>query len=219
MKKVLEFLILVLVLVGILSICSCSKEEYNQYPCVDGFCQSKFIIDQEVSPGLYIDKNNYWHIKYWGPKYFTVKGRTDELNEQYVVNDIPLVETQFDSDYWVWFDNLSFTIPTYSPFGEYTQHQIPIPIGDRSYSLGDIAKIHPPLNIAGYQVTKNTCMDCPYSETLFRTYSKNTYKPQQQFYLDGRMKGDTLTVYVKVIFNYDLGESEIQEHELKIIVD
>jgi hypothetical protein len=75
------------------------------------------------------------------------------------------------------------------------------------------------LNIAGYQITKNTCFDCPYSDRLFATYSKYTYKPRQQFYLDNRMVGDTLEVYVKATFNTDLGESVEMNHTLKVIID
>ena len=143
----------------------------------------------------------------------------DKISEEYVVNDVPLVEVAYDSNYWVTFDDLSFTVPLYSPFGLQTQTGTRIPVGDLTYSIGDIAKLMEPLNIAGYQITKNTCFDCPYSERLFATYSQYTYKPRQQFYLDNRMKGDTLSVYVKATFNTDLGWSEEMKHELKIIID
>ena len=55
--------------------------------------------------------------------------------------------------------------------------------------------------------------------TLFDTHSTYTYRPQHSFYLDDRMIGDTLSVFIKVTFNTDLGESEEQEQVLNIIVD
>jgi hypothetical protein len=202
---------------GLLFLTSCDKQDnIDFYPCKDGSCDSVFYVD---SPGSYQDNNGYWHVEYWGPKYFTIAGQLDELYEEYVVNNVPLVEVAYDSNYWVTFDDLSFTVPLYSPFGLSSQYGTRIPVGDLTYSIGDIAKLMEPLNIAGYQITKNTCFDCPYSERLFATYSQYTYKPRQQFYLDNRMKGDTLSVYVKATFNTDLGWSEEMNHELKIIID
>ena len=40
----------------------------------------------------------------------------DDLNDEYVVNGVPLVDTIFDSNYWIWIDNLTFTVPVYSVF-------------------------------------------------------------------------------------------------------
>lgn len=213
-----EILPHILLLLGLLFLVSCSKayDDYEPYPCKDGRCDSVFYVD---SPKSYIDNNGYWHVEYWGPKYFTIEGKLDELYEEYVVNDVPLVEVAYDSNYWVAFDDLSFTVPLYSPFGLQTQQGTRIPVGNLTYNIGEIAKLMEPLNIAGYQITKNTCFDCPYSERLFATYSQYTYKPRQNFYLDNRMKGDTLSVYVKATFNTDKGWSEEINHELKIIVD
>ena len=222
-----DILVPIVLLISLLFLGSCAKQDsIDFYPCKDGNCDSVFYVD---SPQSYLDDNGYWHVKYWGPKYFTVAGQLDELHEEYVVNDVPLVEAAYDSNYWVAFDDLSFTVPLYSPFGLETQTGTRISIGTTmtssstvsvlTYNIGEIAKLMEPLNIAGYQITKNTCFDCPYSERLFATYSQYTYKPRQNFYLDNRMKGDTLSVYVKATFNTDLGWSEEMNHELKIIVE
>ena len=65
-------------------------------------CNMVFWIDRVVSPDTYEDQNGYHHITYWGPNYFTVKGELDQLNDEYVINNVPLVDTIFDSNYWIW---------------------------------------------------------------------------------------------------------------------
>ena len=145
------------------------------YPYKDGFCQSVFYIDSNVSLGHYIDSNDYNHIKYLGFKYFLVKGDIDELHDSYIINDVPLVETVFDSNYWVWFDTLTFTLPICFVFSLYTDNkfQNPIPIGTYTYTLPQLLEQQSLLNISGYQITNKTCLECP-SDTLFGTYSKFT---------------------------------------------
>lgn len=196
-------------------------KEASIYPCEDGKCHVYFKIDPWVSPGTYKDVNNYWHVKYNGLRYFTVEGQLDKLHPKYVINDIPLVEVKYDSDYWVVFENLSFKIPIYSVLSWFNDKEFknPVPIGERMITLKDIAQLHPPLNIAGYQIQKNFCWECPYAERALGTYSKYTYKPRQQFFLDKHMVGDTLKVMMKVTFNNDVGEQVIVEEQLKIIVD
>ena len=201
---------------------SCQEEELPAiYPCLDGNCNSYFKIDPWVSPELYQDQNEYWHIKFWGPRYFTIVGKLDELHPKYVVNEIPLVETKYDSDYWIIFNKIRYKMPMYSVLSWFSDggYKKPIPIGNLEYTLTDIAKIQPPLNIAGYQIQKNFCWECPYAESALGTYSKYTYNPRQQFFLDKDMVGDTLKVMIKTTFNTDVGEQVVVEKQFKIIVD
>ena len=201
---------------------ACSPEELiSPYPCLSGDCESFFEIDPLVSPGVYQDSNGYFHIEHQGYNYFTIKGQLDELHPDYVINGVPLVETVFDSDYWVWIDGITFTVPLYSVLGYFTNGDYlnPIPIGNLTYTIEDMAQNHPPLNIAGYQIQKNQCLDCPYSPTLLGTYSKYTYKPQQQIFFDNQMVGDTTKVFIKTKFNTDMGERVEIEKEFKIIFE
>ena len=193
------------VLVGLLWACS-SEETVLPYPCLDGNCNTEFYIDPLVSPGVYQDNNGYWHIEYQGYNYFTIKGNTSELHPDYVINGIPLIETIFDSNYWVWIDGITFTVPLYSALSYFTDGDFnnPIPIGSLTYTIEDMANNFPPLNIAGYSINPNQCFDCPYSETLLGTYSKYNTHPQQQIFFDNQMVGDTAKVFVKTIFNSDV---------------
>lgn len=202
----------------VISLLACSKEEITSpYPCLGGDCNTFFEIDPLVSPGVYEDDNGYWHIEHQGYNYFTIKGNTSELHPDYVVNDVPLIETIFDSNYWVWIDSITFTVPLYSVLSYFTDGNFnnPIPIDNLTYTIEDMANIHPPLNIVGYSINPNQCFDCPYSETLIGTYSKYNYTPQQQIFFDNEMVGDTATVFIKTVFN-----SEIEiEKEFNIIFE
>jgi len=211
MKKLLYLLIVSFFL-------SCNQgEKLTPSLCLEEGCSSFFEIDSLVSPGVYKDENKYWHISHQGIQYFTIKGKLSELHSDYLINNVPQVEVIFDSDYWVWIDSISFTVPLYSALGFFSSgdFQNPIPVGNRTYTIGDMARIFPPLNIAGYSINPNQCMDCPYSETLIGTYSKYTYHPKQQFFFDKQMVGDTAKVFVKAIFNNKVSI----EHEFKIIFE
>ena len=201
---------------------ACSPEELiSPYPCLSGDCEAFFEIDPLVSPGVYQDNNGYWHIEHQGYNYFTIKGKLDELNPHYIINGVPLIETTFDSNYWIWIQNFQFTVPLYNVLSYFTsgEYQTPIPVGNLTYTIEDMAKNHPPLNIVGYQIQKNQCLDCPYSETLLGTYSKYTYEPKQQIFFNNEMVGDTLKIMTKTIFNNDIGPREIVENEFNIIVE
>lgn len=191
---------------------ACSPEELiSPYPCLSGNCEVFFEIDPLVSPGIYQDSNGYFHIEHQGYNYFTIKGQLDELHPDYVINGVPLVETLFDSDYWVWIDGITFTVPLYNVLGYFTGGGFvnPIPIGNLTYTIEDMANNYPPLNIAGYSYNPNSDMES------LGTYSKYTYTPQQQIFFDNQMVGDTAKVFIRTIFNNDI---EI-EKEFKIIFE
>jgi len=191
---------------------ACSPGELiSPYPCLSGDCESFFEIDPLVSPGVYQDTNGYFHIEYQGYNYFTIKGQLDELHPNYVINGVPLVETIFDSDYWVWIDGITFTVPLYSVLGYFTGGGFvnPIPIGNITYTIEDMAQNFPPLNIVGYSYNLNSEIQD------LGTYSNYTYEPQQQIFFDNQMVGDTAKIFIKTIFNNKI---EI-EKEFKIIFE
>ena len=151
----------------------------------------------------------------------TIETQLDEVVDEYVVNGVPLVEVGYDSDTWVAFDSLSFTVPTYSYLGWFTNGEFnnPIPVGELTYTLTDIVQLSPPLNIAGYQIQKNFCWECPYAETLIGTKTKYSYYTRQQIFMYPRMIGDTVKVYVKAAWGEKNGIREELEKEFKIIIN
>jgi hypothetical protein len=209
----------ILCLVVILLLISCKKKEIKPHPCLDGKCETSFWIEGP-SQGK-IDANGYTHIKWIGANYFSIKGKLAELSPEYVVNGVPLIETTFDSDYWVVFDTIKYSTPMYSVLGWYSDKQFnnPIPIGSYTYTLKDVAQIQPPLNIAGYQISPHTCFNCSYSSSLFGTYSKYNYAPKQNMFLSKYMKNDTANVYIRVVYNSDMGSRVTKETSLKIVFD
>ena len=215
MRNILISLVCSFTLVG------CVEEIPYPYPCLDGNCDTEFVVDTIVSPGSYLGADGYWRVKFNTVNYFTIQGRADSLNPRYVVNRVPLIETQFDSDYWVIFDTISWTTPMYSVLSWFSDksYQIPIAIGNITYTLEDVANLHPPLNIAGYQLPKHFCYECPYAKNLLATYSKYNYLPRQQMFLDDEMVGDTVNIFIKTIFNNDVGMRVEKDTEIKVIFE
>ena len=179
---------------------ACSPEELTlPYPCL-GDCDTEFIIDSLVSPGAYQDDNGYWHITYQGYNYFTIKGNISELHPHYIINDVPLLETIFDSNYWVWINNITFTVPLYSVLGYFTGGGFinPIPVGNLTYTIEDMANNFPPLNIVGYSYYPGSTIE------ELGTKSNYNYTPQQQIFFDNEMVGDTAKIFIKTIFPVDI---------------
>lgn len=196
---------------------SCSEEEIITYPCLGGDCDNEFWIDTNVNPGSYLDEDGYWHVPHSGANYLTIEGQLSILSNDYLINGIPQLETVYDSNYWVWIDSITFTIPLYSLLGYFVNGDWnnPIPIGNLTYTLTEMANNHPPLNIVGYSINSNQCFDCPYSETLLGTYSKYNYNPRQQIFFDNEMVGDTAKVFIQTRYPEDI----IIEKQINLIFE
>ena len=208
-----------LIISSLLIVSGCKKENVYPYPCLDGNCNTVFYIDTFVSPGAKLDVDGYWKIKYNGLQYFTIKGELAELNPQYVVNNVPLVETKYDSDYWIAFDSIKFKTPMYSYLSWFSNNSLdkPLPVGTKTYTITQLSKMTDLYNLSGYQITKNMCLNCPYTPTLLGTYSKYNYHPTQNIFFDKAMIGDTASIFIQVTFNSEAGRKEIREKEMKII--
>ena len=223
-KTVLLFLGLIL---SLIFAPSCTKEKFSS-PC-NGDCETNYWVvykNEVINP----NSNGYYEVEWDGLNYFQIKGSLSELDDRYVINEVPLIESKYDSDYWVVFDSITFQTPMYSYLGWFSDQGLntPIPIGSYTYTINDLISIHPPLNIVGYQIPKHFCTTCPYAPTILGTYSKYNYNPTQNIFLDNEMIGDTINIFIETTFNTEGGPSmydpnstspkEIIETQIKVII-
>jgi len=188
---------------------SCTPEEIN--PCVDGNCDASFYIDVTQNPGSYQDAQGVWHVKWSGLNYFRVKGQTDELSPEYIVNGVPLIETSYDSNFF-YTPIVTWTFPLYSYLGVFSNNNLenPIFIGNNMLTLPQIVEDTSISNLAGYEINRYFNFSHPASKTLLQTYSKYTYYPVQQMPFDPQFIGKTADLYIRVLFNSDFSGSTQQ---------
>ena len=216
MKKLMKMNKIYLTLI-LASLFSCKKQEMVYPTPCNGDCQTYYEVS---TSGAYLGNDGYWRVPFNGSHYFQIKGDITPLRDQYVINGEPLTNAKFDSDYWVVFDTLTFQTPMYSYLGWFNDDGLtnPIPIGNYTITLTNLIETHPPLNVVGYQIPKDLCVECPYSETILGTHSKYTYNPTLNVFVDNEMIGDTINVFIETVFNTDVGRSETVLNNLKIII-
>ena len=169
------------------------KDEYDAKFKENSFINS-CIYRIEVGKDFYIGSTkDFYH-------------RTNSHN-QYVINGVPLIEANFDSDYWIVMDTIQFQTPMYRYLGWFNDQSMntPIAVGSHTYTMNSLIDLHPPTNIAGYQIPKHFCTECPYAPTLVGTYSKYNYNPTQNLFLDDEMVGDTINIFIETVFNTEGG--------------
>jgi len=201
-----------------LILCSCTKEEFFETPCM-GDCETSYEVIYK-NQLIYSNDDGYYEVEWDYLNYFQISGYLTPLNDSYVLNDVPLVEAKFDSDYWIVMDSLTFQTPMYSYLGWFNDHDLntPISVGNYEITLTDMMELFPPLNIVGYQIPRYFDVDHPAAESFLGTYSKYTYQPTQNIFVDNEMVGDTINIFIETQFNTDVGESEIVEDNIKIII-
>lgn len=204
---------LIVILIFLFLACT-DEKNIETVVCTDGSCDATFVIDVAQNPGSYQDGSGLWHVKYSGLTYFRIKGNTSELNSDYIVNGVPLIETAFDSNYFFIPEVITWTYPVYSFLGLYSNNNLtrPIPVGYKSYTITQLASDYSITNIVGYEITKHTTFDKPYSSTLFATYSKYNTHPTQQIIFFREMIGDTAEIYINVTW----GEKTTKKYVLKV---
>ena len=193
-----------IIFLGVILLTSCSKEELNQTPCM-GNCETSYEVIYKNQ--LMYSNNGYFEIEWDDLNYFQISGYLSPLNDQYVVNGVPLIEARFDSDYWVVMDSLTFQTPMYSYLGWFNDHGLntPISVGNLDVTLTDLMALYPPLNVVGYQIPKYFDVDHPAAESFLGTYSKYNYQPTQNIFVDDEMVGDTINIFIETVFNNDVG--------------
>ena len=227
-KSTKTFFVFVFVFYLLVILSSCTKQTIHQSPC-NGNCDGNYKVIYQGIP-ISPNSNGYYEIDWNGLNYFQIEGNLTPLNDQYVINGVPLIEANFDSDYWVVFDTLRFQTPMYSYLGWFNDNTLntPIPFGSYTYTINDLIDLHPPTNIAGYQIPKHFCTECPYAETILGSHSKYNYRPKQNFLVDDEMIGDTINIFIETVFNTEGGityhghnaptPKEVINNQIKIII-
>lgn len=212
---------LICVFLVLFNSCEDITEEKN-YPCPDGNCDAEFVIDIQQNPGSFKDTNGIWHIKHSGLNYFRVKGVTDELVSDYIVNNVPLIETGYDSNYFYVLGQITWTYPVYSYLGLYINNNLsqPIPVGTQTVTLPQLVNDTSVSNLAGYEINRYFNFNHPAAKTMLQTYSKYTYTPTQQMPFFPDMIGDSAEIYIRVLWNSDFGGESVEKiYKLSVIFE
>lgn len=203
---------------------SCDKEALLDYPCPDGNCDARFEIDVVQNPGSYLDDNGIWHIKYSGLNYFRIKGYLDPIIDKYLINNVPSVQTAYDSNYFYIPGVVTWTYPVYSYQGLFANNNMntPIPVGFQTYTFPQLVRNYEIMNLAGYVINKNPNVNVnhPAYPTYFSTYSKYNYYPVQHMVFFTDMIGKTADIYIKVNWAGDWWGANVEkEYKLSVIFE
>lgn len=165
------------------ALASCTIEPIAPETCPGG-CDAQMIFPVEA------DKNGYYHIDLnWDGEYlpwFYVDVEATEVDNEYRYNNNSVVEATFDSNTsWIIGSDLIIQQPIYNPFfGNYTSSWEPIPTEFVDVELPQYAGTE--LNIA--QGTK-----LYFSKKNGKLKTRRVLGP-----FPPAMKGDTITLYMKV---------------------
>lgn len=203
-----------------LLVLSCTAPSIEQPVCLTGDCSAQFWVDTKGHPGTYKDAQGVWHIKHAGLNYFTVKGSASQLSPDYVVNNVPLIVTAFDSNMFYIPGNVTWNYPVYSYQGLWSSNQMntPIAVGTRTYTFPQLADKMSIINLVGYTIQPHTDMYANASvlRSYFATYSKYTYEPQQSMVFFKDFIGKSATIYIEVSY----GEDKVTvKQELKVVFE
>ena len=94
----------------------------------------------------------------------------------------------------------------------------PIPVGTQTYTFPQLVQQYTIENLAGYEIQHNPNVNVnhPAYQTYFATYSRYTYRPQQNMVFFTDFIGRTATIYIEITF----GEDKVTiNKELKVVFE
>jgi hypothetical protein len=175
----------------LLSTASCTVDPVAPDTCPGG-CDAQMLFPVQA------DTNGYYHIGLdWTGEYlpwFYVDIKATPTAPEYQYNGDSVVEARFDSNTsWVLGDDLVIQQPIYTPFGSYTSNWLPIPTSWVDVKL-------PQYKGEEINIAQNTSLY--FSEKNGSLYSRRILGP-----FPPAMKGDTITVYMRVF--WEAGEHSV----------
>lgn len=123
LKGYLKGLLLYTIVILLLIITSCQKEDLGSSPCINGNCYTELYPDPVSQPNAFKDDNGYWHLQYEGAKYASIIVKY-ALTKQMNAANQPWIKTEYTTDTWlVAKDGYRMWSSRYNPLGsDYTQN-------------------------------------------------------------------------------------------------
>lgn len=185
------------------ALASCTIDPVAPETCPGG-CDAQIIFPVQA------DSNGYYHMELdWDGEYlpwFAVDVKATPIVPEYQYNGTSVVEARFDSNTsWVLGDDLVIQQAIYTPFGDYTSTWLPIPTSWVDIEL-------PQYEGEEINIAQNASLY--FSERNGSLYSKRILGP-----FPPTMKGDTITVYMRVF--WEAGNQSILKDDFsqKFIVE
>ena len=214
-----------LLLLFIILLSSCSKDNNENSICPDGDCWVRLYTDFEEDSNGYHLVTPEWFSETSGRFNLHIESSPTIVRCQY--NGVTVVSSRFDSDtFWEVESGLSFTFGLYNPFESlYTQQGNIIKVRDTTVTLnyfqGEIIPVVQETSI--YHDVKDK-MECygwsnPYSGTTpLETgncilYSKRIVGP-----LIREMIGDTLKIYSETFFDCGMNSESVRD-SISVIIE
>lgn len=185
------------------ALASCSIDPIAPDTCPGG-CDAQMLFPVQA------DTNGYYHIELdWTGEYlpwFYVDVEATSTSEYYHYNNEPVVEARFDSNTsWVLGSDLVIQQPLYTPFGNYTSSGVPLPISWVDVNL-------PQYEGQEINIAQNT--NLYFSEKNGSLHTRRILGP-----FPPTMKGDTITLYMKVFWDGGMNSVTKDHYKKKFIVE
>jgi hypothetical protein len=186
------------------ALASCTIDPIAPETCPGG-CDAQMIFPVEA------DANGFYHLELnWDGDYlpwFYIDVEATPVDDSYRYNGRSVVEAKFDSDTsWILGKDLVIQQPLYNPFfGNYTSSWVPIPSSTVDINLPQYAGTE--INIA-----QNT--NIYFSEENGSLFTRRILGP-----FPPAIKGDTITVYMKVFWEAGMESLTKDDFSQKFIVE
>jgi hypothetical protein len=213
--KFVDYLVLVLIILLLFALSSCTKDVEDVNACLLGDCDFTMQIDKSSQPDSYVDESGYHHIKFFGPKYFSVKTTYSQLKSNYVIGNIPLIESQWDTNMWYTLvDGIVMWTSRYSPFGEFTANfSFSIPTSTNPIVIPSVSDLNELQNASGQYMRNGV------KGPVISTSPNVDFVGKHNFFFLPEMIGDTLVIENRTEFAYGSEVSETVKKTIKVILE
>ena len=214
-----------LLLLFIILLSSCSKDNNENSICPDGDCWVRLYTDFEEDSNGYHLVTPEWFSETSGRFNLHIESSPTIVRCQY--NGVTVVSSRFDSDtFWEVESGLSFTFGLYNPFESlYTQQGNIIKVRDTTVTLnyfqGEIIPVVQETSVNHDVKNKMECFgwDDPYSGTTpLETGNCILYSKRIVGSLIREMIGDTLKIYSETFFDCGMNSESVRD-SISVIIE